>query len=109
MTISLIVATILVLWFRSEAYVEYCRLLHLNWISFYKDYYDQRKNDVSLNYFGYLRQYHNCFFVRLITCPVCVGTWLALGLTLLTLDWVTFPIAFIGGLILFGTVDRLLG
>ena len=83
MIISLIVATILVLWFRSEAYVEYCRLLHLNWISFYKDYYDQRKNDVSLNYFGYLRQYHNCFFVR--------------------------PIAFIGGLILFGTVDRLLG
>ena len=109
MIVSLIVATILVLWFRTEAYVEYCRLFHLNFISFYKDYDAQHKNDVSLNYFGYLRQYHDTFFVRLITCPVCVGTWLSLGLTLLTLNGVTFPIAFIGGLILFGIVDRLLG
>ena|SRR5271157_656931 len=109
MITSLIIATILVLWFRSEAYVEYCRLFHLNFLSFYKDYDEKRHNDVSLTYFGYLRQYHNCFFVRLITCPVCTGIWLALSLTLLTLDWITFPTAFIGGLVLFGIVDRLLG
>ena len=99
----------LVFWFRSEAFVEYCRLFRINWISHYKDYDEKKANDVSLTYHGYLRQYHNGFMARLLTCPVCVGAWLAILNMILFWKLSVFPVTFIGGLILFGIVDRLLG
>ncbi len=106
---SSVVALFLVIWFRTEAWVEYCRLFKLNRISHYKDYDEKKKNDVALTYHGYLRQYHNCFQIRLLTCPICVAIWLAMLNVLLFGKISVFPVTFIGGLILFGIVDRLLG
>ncbi len=104
-----IVAMVLVIWFRTEAYVEYCRLFRLNFLSYYQDYDAKKKNDVSLKYHGYLKQYHNCFITRLLTCPVCVAMWLAILIGILFWTLPLIPITFVGGLILFGIVDRLLG
>lgn len=106
---SSVVALVLIIWFRTEAWVEYCRLFKFNFLSFYKDYDAKKKNDVTLTYHGYLRQYHNCFQVRLLTCPICVAVWIAMMSVFLMGALAIFPIAFVGGLILFGTVDRLLG
>lgn len=105
---SSVVAMFLIIWFRSEAYVEYCRLFKLNFISHYKDYYAKRANDVSLTYHGYLRQYHDSFRIRLITCPVCMSAWLAMGNALLFWSLPVVPVTFVGGLILFGVVHKLL-
>ncbi len=106
---SSFLALILLIWFRTEAWVEYCRLFHLNFLSFYKDFYEKRQNDVALTYLGYLRQYHNTFIVRLITCPICLGVWLGIGLILFVGNFIVIPACVLGGLILFGIVDRLLG
>ncbi len=72
-----IIAAILVIWFRTEAYVEYSKLFKLNWLSAYKDYEAKKHDDCRLNYLGYLKQYHNSFFIRLITCPICLSCWLS--------------------------------
>lgn len=77
-TIS-IISLLLLIWFRTEAWLEYTRLFGLNFLSFYKDYDVKRNEDLFLTYHGYLRQYHNCFFVRLITCPLCLAIWIALA------------------------------
>jgi hypothetical protein len=105
---SSIVAMFLIVWFRSEAYVEYCRLLKIDFISHYKDYYAKRVNDVSLTYHDYLRQYHDSFCIRLITCPICMAAWLSMGVGLLFWSIALVPMIFIGGLILFGIVHNLL-
>src|SRR5271169_5150489 len=107
--LSTTIATILLLWFRTEVFIEYCRLFHLNTISYYKNYDVQKKNDVSLNYIGYLRQYHNCFFVRLITCPICLAVWLTFPLTLIFSSMIFSPMIFVAGIILFGIINNLLG
>lgn len=104
-----IVASILLIWFRTEAYVEYCRLFRLNKISKYKDFDEKHKNDVSLSYIGYLRQYHNGFTIRMITCPICLAVWLSVTVALSFAVINLAPIVFISGLIIFGTIDRLLG
>jgi hypothetical protein len=108
LTLSSLVAFFLVIWFKSEAYVEYCRIFQLQRISNFEDYDEKKKNDVTLTYHGYLRQYHNSFFTRLITCPICIATWLALFLSILFLKIHLFPVIFIGGLILFGLVHKLM-
>lgn len=104
-----IVALFLVIWFRTEAFVEYCRLFHLDRISHYKDYDEKKSHDASLTYLSYLRQYHNGFKTRLLTCPVCVAVWLAMLNAIFFSKLSVFPVTFIGGLILFGVIDRLLG
>lgn len=103
-----IVALFLVVWFKTEAYVEYCRLFRLNKISNYREYFAEKANDVSLTYHKFLRQYHDGFFVRLATCPICVSAWLSIGLALLSTHLMLFPPTFIVSLILFGIIHRLL-
>lgn len=103
-----IVAMILLIWFRSEAYLEYCRLFNLDKISFYKDYEEKKNQDARLTYLDYLRQYHYNFFTRLITCPVCLSVWVAGGIALLTFKAATFPTSMVGGLLLFALIDKLL-
>ena len=103
-----IIALILVIWFRTDAWLEYTRLFRLNFLSFYKDFDAKYKEDVSLQYLPYLRRYHNCFFVRLITCPTCIAVWLGIICAAVT-SLVMFPIYAVGGLVLFLITDRLLG
>ena len=103
-----IVALVLLVWFRTDAWLEYTRLFHLNFLSFYKDFDAKYKEDVSLTYLHYLRRDHNCFFVRLITCPICLAVWLGIIVAICLMP-VLFPVYVIGGLLLFTAIDRLLG
>jgi hypothetical protein len=108
MEIICLIALILLIWFRTDAWLEYCRLLRLNALSFYKDYEDKKYNDATLTYLNYLRRDHNCFFVRLITCPICLAVWLSIIPAALTSIFL-FPVFVIGGLLLFTAINRLLG
>lgn len=103
-----LIAILLLIWFRTDAWIEYCRLFHLNIISFYKDFDIKYKEDVSLTYLNYLRRYHDCFFVRLITCPICLAVWLGIIFSLFT-PFAFLPLYIIGGLLIFTIIDRLLG
>lgn len=105
---SSIIALILLIWFRTDAWLEYCKIFKMNFISFYKDYDIKYKEDVSLRYLHYLRMYHNCFFIRLITCPICLAVWIGLFISLAT-SIILLPVYVVGGLLLFTIIDRLLG
>ncbi len=102
------IALILLTWFRTEAWLEYTKLFHLNFLSFYKDFEDKKSHDVTLTYIMYLRMYHNCFFVRLLTCPICLSAWIGLLIAIFTIPLYA-PVYIIGGLIIFTVIDRLLG
>ena len=128
-----IIALVLLVWFRTDAWLEYCRLLQLDFISFYSDFLEKQASDISLTYHIYLRRYHNCFFVRLITCPICLAFWLAvimLGiralffvLLLIVLHQLSIfmllvilfktlkllPFVILGGITIFAAIERLLG
>ena len=103
------ISLFLLMFFHTNFWVEYCRLFHLNFLSFYKDFDEKYKKDASLTYDNYLRRYHNCFFVRLITCPICFSIWLGIFFGLITLSLTFIPLYTIGGLILYILIDKLLG
>ena len=56
----------------------------------------------------YLRLYHNSFFVRLITCPICLSVWLGIIVSMFT-SISLIPLSIVGGLLLFTIIDKLLG
>lgn len=100
-------AMMLLIWFKTEAFVEYCRVLKLD--RFYKDYDIKKEGDARLTYLMYLRRYHDSFFIRLITCPICLSIWLSGGLAIVTWNPIVLPSVMIGGLFIYGVIDRLLG
>ncbi len=105
---SSIIALALLIWFRTDAWLEYTRLFRLNFLSHYKEFDAKLKEDVSLTYLHFLRRDHNCFFVRLITCPICLAVWLGI-IPLIFTSVIFVPVCIVGGLLLFTTIDKLLG
>lgn len=118
-----IISLVLLIWFRTDAWLEYCRLFGLDCISFYSDYEKKKYNDVTLTYHIYLRRYHDSFFIRLITCPICLSVWLGivfilakaaigflfLGFLAAFLILLDLPILILVSLAIYGIIDRLLG
>jgi len=105
---SFIVSLLLIIWFQSDAYAEYCRLFHLNFMSFYKNYYIKKLQDPSISYTKYLKLYHNNFLIRLITCPICLSFWISIILSIYYQNIIIIPISTICGLLLYGLINKLL-
>ena len=69
---------LLIVWFKTDAFVEYSKLFRLSKL-FKVDLFEKEKSqDFELTYHSYLRRFHNNFFVRLITCPICLTIWLCI-------------------------------
>ena len=67
---------LLIIWFKTEGFTEYFKVFRISkWLNV-DDFEEKKKNDFELTYHSYLRQYHNNFWVRLITCPICLSCWL---------------------------------
>lgn len=108
LSIICLIALCLLVWFHTDAWLEYCRLLRLDFLAHYKDFDSKVHEDVTLDYNTYLRRHRDCFFTRLITCPICQGIWWGIVFGLLTCVWMA-PIYIMGGLVLFYTMERLIG
>lgn len=103
-----LIGLILTLWFRSNAWLEYTKLLGCNFLSKYKEYEAEVSKYPLLEYHDFLKQNYNCFLIRLITCPVCLSTWLGLLFGFVTHIYL-FPVYSIFGLILYLIINKLLG
>lgn len=132
--ISFITITLLI-WFNSDALVEYGKVFGLK-KQLKIDEYEIKKMSESypLSYPRFLRITHDGFAIKLVTCTICFAIWLSIILSIilssiiplilsLTLGISTFiafiifpllifisiPISSIGAMILYGTIVKLLG
>ena len=66
------------IWFNTDAFIEYFQ--HIKYLSDLfkiKEYFSFREKFNNLNYHTFLLLNYNNFFIRLITCPSCLGVWLS--------------------------------
>jgi len=70
-------ATALIVWFETNAFVEYCRALKVG-LEFFGVKKYKRWEEKGLSYPEFLAINDNTFFNRLISCPVCLNFWLNL-------------------------------
>lgn len=79
---SFTIALIMLIWFNTQAVVEYLRLMRFPLImSYLEDYVNQKasKKIEFANFIEYLNfRWPTNFFVKLISCPICLGTWLGI-------------------------------
>ena len=90
---SFIVCFILTLWFNSSAFVEYLNFFNLGYHFYTHDFEEKQKKNLELNYISYLKIYHDSFYIRLITCPICLSVWLNLLACLIFYNFSNFFIS----------------
>jgi hypothetical protein len=74
---ALILGFFLLVWLRTNAFVEYMRLFKLEKWLHVNEYTELERNGYEGNYVDFLVEYYkDKFFVRLLSCPICVSFWL---------------------------------
>jgi hypothetical protein len=103
-----IVATILVVWFYTDAFVEYGSLLGLGKLLKIDAFLKAQKKDMSLIfYYMYLNSKYNNFFTKLLICPFCVGFWVTVT-ACLAFSYYNVCLIYIASLVTFYTIGVLI-
>lgn len=106
-TIICLITFINIIWFDTEAFVEYIKLFKLNWFKV-NEYLIARESDFELTYHSYLLRNHKNFFTKLITCPICFTTWLSIIFSLFfTNSILNFSIIFVLSIIGYNIYKKL--
>ena len=72
----LFINVVLIVWFKTDAFLEYARLFRLAKLFKIDKYDEEYNNDFTLDYHTFLlKEYKDSFFVKLITCPICLIVW----------------------------------
>lgn len=78
--IILLHTLILLIWFKTDAFIVYSKLFKVNKFLKVKEWeIFKNTQDITVTYHQYLRfKYTDNFFIKLITCPICFSIWLTI-------------------------------
>lgn len=106
------VLTIMIVWFKSSAFVEYCNLFGFKKLLLG---YDKDPNNLTFPQYLYIkgRFLFECtickFIISLITCPLCLAFWLSLAAACIYSSILLTPIFYITVLICYFLAERVIG
>lgn len=109
------VTLVMLIWFKSDAIIEYARILQLKWLC--RDFEHTRISVAPepLNFPQYLRKKYDCWLTRMMVCPLCLcicfTTTIISGITILLLNpsfLITIPVICVISLILYGVITKLI-
>src|ERR1035441_10452396 len=73
LSLSCFISTVMLVWFKSDAFIEWASLLGFSSQVKEWEYKNQRFEDVTLNYPRFLKMQSEKFIFRLIGCPLCLS------------------------------------
>ena len=97
------IAFVLIVWLKTEAFVEYARVFGLSKL-LEVDKFDDRTM-YELTYPAFLLVNHNNFLTSLISCPICLGLWLNIFVCLFFKDFSFFFVKVILSVLLYFIVS----
>lgn len=107
-----LVLMILVVWFKSAAFVEYAQLFGLKILLLG---YDKDPNNLTFPQYLYIKSksLFKCsacrFIMALITCPLCLSLWLSAGAACIYGTILLTPLFYITVLVSYFLLERVLG
>lgn len=94
---------ILLIWFQTDAFIEYgaifSKLLKI------QEFEDWRRNAPKMTYPTFLSVNYSNFIIKVITCPICLNTWLSI--LSYFIFGCNFGVNFIGSIILYYVIVKL--
>lgn len=101
------IGMILLVWFKTDAFNEYCKVFGLD-EKFHLDQYNQLlKDGGDLSYPEFLIEYYPSFFTKLLSCPICLSMWLSIVMSIFVGFSAIGTLSFFG-LISYKLIDKIL-
>jgi len=107
-----LIVTIMIVWFKSSAFVEYAKLFGLrNLLLNYND----GSEGLTFPQHLYIKSklVLKCsickFLVALITCPLCIAFWLCIIASCVFTHWTLIPVLYLTVLITYFLIERVIG
>ena len=96
----------LVIWFKTDAFLEYVELLRADMLFGVREFRKQQVQggNYMLTYPEFLIVNHNSFLIRLITCPTCLTAWASIIISSF-IGWHYVPFLFVTAMISFGVIS----
>ena len=114
-------ALFLLVWFKSDAFVEWMNLFNLGKLIKYNEYQDERFSDPNITYPLFLKIKYGGFGNKLFGCPLCLSVWQSIVISFVIAAFTSFgPIEFlinyfinlsllsISTIFIFGVISKLL-
>lgn len=113
--LSTFIALFLLVWFKSDALIEWGSLFGLENFLLVKEYNKMKLDQapISINYPTFLKMKYNNFITKLLACPLCLTFWLSTISAFFLFVFVPLiifmiPTIIITSLVLYGIVTSLL-
>ena len=91
---------LLFIWFETDAFIEYIKILKLD-IFKVKQFEEYKLINPKISYHSYIRQKHASFFTRLLTCVPCMCFWIVVVICLMFNSFYFYPIIYISSYVLY--------
>lgn len=103
--LSFFVGYALLVWFRTNAFVEYVNLFRLDRFFYVSQYNALVEDGYPSGYLDFLKEYfYDQFIVRLAVCPICFGFWVSV---IVLLAFGASPLIIPLGLCFYGFFNKL--
>ena len=113
--LSSFISLILLVWFNSDAIIEWGGLLGLSKFLMVDEFYSMRTSEetIGINYPTFLKIKYNNIIFSMLACPLCLSIWLSILIccsasTLISMLFVLSPIVCMFSLIEYGIITTLL-
>lgn len=108
--LSCFVALILLIWFKSDAFIEWGSAIGLKRLLQIDQYKEKKLSDISfpLTYPLFLRFKYNNFFIKGLTCPLCLCIWLSIIFCVFDSLVFLIPVVCISALLIYGLINKLI-
>lgn len=103
----------MLVWFKSDAFIEYASLFGLKKLIKAQEYKDEKLENMYLTYPLFLKMKYDKFIFRLIGCKLCFSVWWAaissLFISSTILGFIGYTcVSCILSLFIFGNIDKLI-
>jgi hypothetical protein len=101
------VVFLLFIWFNTDAFIQYSKIMGLSKIFKIIDWEDYRlENGPKITYLEFIFLKNKNFFTKLITCKPCLNFWLTLIICLIFNSLELFPVIYMLSYIIYKIIDR---
>jgi len=90
---------ILIIWFKTSAFLEYSKLFGFKKLFKIEDYDKYKEKTLNIEYLDFLILKYPNFLTKLIQCPFCINFWISLFLIIIYRNLLFLPVIYIGGII----------
>jgi len=91
----------LIVWFHTEAFIEYGKLFKLSKFLKLQEFENDYNNDFTIEYLSWLKSTYPNFITKLISCAWCIGFWFTLAVSLCFYTIYIFPVIYVFTLVIY--------